>query len=203
MQCHDTSTPGIPATSIDAAALASGGKKDNRRELDFYPTPPDVTEALLRFLNLSPCDVWEPACGDGAMSRVLEAAGHSVHSSDIRKTGYGCGGVNFLATESRKFDAIITNPPFAVSEQFIRKALDSAPLVSMLLKSQYWHAQKRQALLLQHPPAWVLPLTWRPDFLNGERGGAPTTECLWTVWVQGEADTRYRTLPRPVSGLLL
>ncbi len=52
--------------------LTGGGKKEKRRELDFYPTPPDVTIALMEFLALSRKSiVWEPACGDGAMSKVM------------------------------------------------------------------------------------------------------------------------------------
>jgi hypothetical protein len=179
-------------------ALANGGSSAKRRDLDFYPTPPDVTRALLLFLALQPCTIWEPACGDGAMSSVLAANGHTVLSTDIRlMTGFGQGDVDFLTAAPFICDAVITNPPFAASELFIRKALDTAPLVAMLLKSQYWHAQKRFALFDQQPPAWVLPLTWRPDFLDGERGGSPTMDCIWTVWIAGETTTKYRPLPKP------
>jgi hypothetical protein len=34
-------------------------------------------------------DIWEPACGDGAMSRELAAAGHTVISTDLVDRGYG------------------------------------------------------------------------------------------------------------------
>lgn len=180
------------------ATLANGGDSTKRRALDFYPTPPDVTRALLIFLALQPCTIWEPACGDGAMYYVLRDAGHAVISTDIRNIPWPHeGGVDFLTCPPRSCDAIITNPPFATSEQFIRKAIETAPLVAMLLKSQYWHAQKRRALFTQHPPAWVLPLTWRPDFLNGERGGNPTMGCIWTVWRTGVYATQYRPLERP------
>lgn len=179
-----------------AVQLATGGDKSKRRELDFYPTPPDVTHALLSFLNL-PEDlfVWEPACGDGAMSKVLGAYFKDVRSSDIRESGYGEGGVDFLAS-SFHCDAVITNPPFNASEEFIRHALKQAPIVAMVLKSQYWHAKKRSILFQEHPPAWVLPLTWRPDFMGGERGGAPTMEVHWTVWIEDDKDTKYRLLQR-------
>lgn len=184
-----------------SVTLANGGAKEKRRELDFYPTPPDVTKALLDFLQLKPSTIWEPACGDGAMANVLASAGHNVIATDLRVTGYGEGEVDYLTAAARPCDAIITNPPFAVSEEFIRKALQEAPLVAMVLKSQYWHAKKRVELFTQHPPAWVLPLTWRPDFLfdqrqAGERS-APTMECLWTVWIRGETATRYRPLAKP------
>lgn len=180
---------------MKALNLANSSTENKRRELDYYPTPPDVTHALMRFLNLSPCKIWEPACGDGTMAEVLKHYGHDVAASDIRQTGYGVGGVNFL---DRVFscDAVITNPPFALSEQFIRQALMCAGTVAMLLKSQYWHAKKRTTLFSEFPPAYVLPLTWRPDFMAGERGGAPTMDVHWTVWLAGDTDTKYRLLEK-------
>lgn len=180
---------------MKAQFLANSSTSNRRRELDYYPTPIDVTNALMRFLSLPPCTIWEPACGDGAMSRVLELFGHTVISSDLRHTGYGEGGIDFLAAD-RECDAVITNPPFNISEEFIRHALRQAGTVAMLLKSQYWHAQKRTALFDAFPPAYVLPLTWRPDFMGGERGGAPTMEVHWTVWRSGDTNTKYRLLRR-------
>jgi hypothetical protein len=53
-------------------------------------------------------------------------------------------------------------------------------------------------LFKEFPPAYVLPLTWRPDFMGGERGGAPTMEVHWTVWIAGDTDTKYRILGRDV-----
>lgn len=189
------------AKQIERAAtgvsLANGGDSGRRRALDFYPTPPEVTHALMKFLALSPCAIWEPACGDGAMSTVLSAYGHAVYSSDIRDTGFGVGGVDFLTAPAHQYHAIITNPPFNKSEAFIRCALQQAPIVAMLLKSQYWHAKKRKALFDEYVPAAILPLTWRPDFLNGERGGAPTMECLWTVWLPNDNRAIYQPLERP------
>ena len=55
--------------------------------------------------------IWEPACGDGAMSRILEAAGHTVISTDLVDRGYGRGGHDFLADHETMADHIVTNPP--------------------------------------------------------------------------------------------
>ena len=177
--------------------LANRSAKD-RRKLDFYPTPPDVTHALMQFLNLPRSKIWECACGEGHMAKVIEEYGHKVIATDIRHTGYGIGGRDFLQENELLAPIIITNPPFQESEAFIRHAISlGADIVAMLLKSQYWHAAKRAKLFAEHPPAWVLALTWRPDFLFGEKGGAPTMEVLWTVWIKGETDTRYRILHKP------
>lgn len=180
--------------------LTGAGVK--RRELDFYPTPPDVTNALCKFLidkNIitKKSVIWEPACGDGAMSKVLSDHFENVISTDIRHTGYGTGGVDFLK-DICVCDAIITNPPFVFSQQFIRHAIAQTGVVAMILKSQYWHAANRIALFQTHTPAYVLALTWRPDFLFDQRHdgkrAAPTMECIVTIWVQGDTDTKYALL---------
>lgn len=196
--------------------LTGGGKKENRRALDFYPTPHEVTTALMEFLHKSHIldkhsIIWEPACGDGAMARIIESFHHRVISSDIaqecdingKQFPAGNSGTDFLLTNNEDYKdvhAIITNPPFNLSEAFIVKALSIAPIVAMVLKSQYWHAKKRLPVFTANPPAYVLPLTWRPDFLNGEKGGAPTMEVMWTVWVKGDNLTKYIPLTKPNYG---
>lgn len=175
--------------------------RKDRRELDFYPTPPAATIALMKFLNDrcmmfshgNKCTIWEPACGELAMSKVMESFGHTVISTDISS------GQDFLSEKSEVHvcDAIITNPPFNLSEEFIRKSLTIAPVVCMLLKSQYWHAKKRIELFELHRPAFICPLTWRVDFLNGTRGGRPTMEVHWCIWIRGSYNAEYRLLHKP------
>lgn len=186
----------------DAVQLTGKSTKNKRRALDFYPTPPEVTRALMQFLSLPEYyTVWEPACGDGAMSEVLKEYVAEVVSTDVRFSGYGEGDVDFTRSgtwmPSQSVDAVITNPPFSTSGAFIQRALSISGTVAMLLKSQYWHAAKRQPLFEDTKPSFVLPLTWRPDFMGGERGGAPTMEVAWTVWVPGETQCRYVPLKRP------
>lgn len=50
---------------------------------------------------------------------------------------------------------------------------------AMLLKAQYWHAAKRAQLFCEVPPSYVLPLTWRPDFLFKERNGKRARARSW------------------------
>lgn len=180
-----------------AAHLANGGSSQKRRDSDFYPTPSDVTMALIN-TNLISGKIWEPACGEGHMSNVFIKNGLSVISSDIRNAGYG-EVKDFLSCPCpESVFSIVTNPPFKLSVEFIERALShNVNTVAMLLKSQYWHASSRAKLFNKYPPSHVLALTWRPDFCFGSRGGSPTMECLWTVWIQGQTDTKYRILTRP------
>jgi hypothetical protein len=64
--------------------------------------------------------IWEPACGDGSISKELEAAGYAVHSTDLIDRGYGTGGVDFLLDYRTSADNIVTNPPFKFAEEFVR-----------------------------------------------------------------------------------
>ena len=66
-----------------------------RQKDDFYPTPKEAIDALIKVENL-PKDIWEPACGNGAISKPLISAGHNVISTDLNDYGYGKTGVDFL-----------------------------------------------------------------------------------------------------------
>lgn len=145
--------------------------------------------------------VWEPTCAEGQMARVIERHCPQVICSDLRGDDeiYGIPSVDFIAhpAPGLPVDWIITNPPFKVAEAFIRKSLSIAPNVAMLLKSQYWHAATRLGLFNDHPPSEIMPLTWRPAFLERERGSNPLMDVIWSVWRAGSGETRYHPLPRP------
>src|SRR5690349_8910735 len=91
------------------------GISKGRPNEDFYSTPRDATKLLLDYESF-PSPVWEPACGKGEISKVLEDYRYKVHSSDIVMRGYGIGGVDFFGVLSmpNNCKSIITNPPFSV-----------------------------------------------------------------------------------------
>lgn len=188
--------------SVIASQINGGNGIKARRAFDFYPTPPEVTVALVRFLRLgSGLCVWEPACGDGDMVRALEACGLTVYGTDIRN------GQDFLTRThpdgvDKHYNWIITNPPFAQSEEFIRHAAQIGKPFALLLKSQYWHAAKRIQLFRNIPPSCVLPLTWRPDFLFKEHDqkASPLMDMMWCVWLMPQnrdIQTSYIPLNKP------
>src|SRR6266513_1069803 len=74
---------------------------------DFFPTPRWATYALIDNEKFSG-DVWECACGDGAMSTVLEEAVPHVRSTDLYERGYGDAGHDFLKA-SKRAGNIVTN----------------------------------------------------------------------------------------------
>src|SRR3546814_8432653 len=68
------------------------GQSAGRPRDDFYPSPRSATLALLSVERFEGT-IWEPACGNGAISRVLEEQGHEVVSTDLIDRGYGTGGI--------------------------------------------------------------------------------------------------------------
>jgi len=61
----------------------------DRSKTDFYPTPKEVTVALLKFLDIPKgSKIYEPACGDGRMADVMKDMGYDVIASDLNDMGY-------------------------------------------------------------------------------------------------------------------
>jgi len=67
---------------------APNNRTPKRAAFEFYPTPPEATRALLSVETFEG-SIWEPACGDGAISKVLTEAGYQVVSTDLIDRGYG------------------------------------------------------------------------------------------------------------------
>ena len=86
-----------------------------------------MTEALLSvetFIRNKP--IWECACGDGAMAKVLERNGYKVFGTDTKPRGYGYKR-DFLWFGECFWPSIVTNPPFNLSNAFIEKATSYQP----------------------------------------------------------------------------
>jgi len=182
------------------SSIIIGGKSDQykRNKADFYATPSECTIALLNRFGWLFKDkhIWEPACGDGAISKVLEGRGYSVKSSDLYDRGYGQSGVDFLNSDDN-CDAIITNPPFNLASSFIEKASNKRVPFAMLIKATYWHAEKRRQLFIDTGPMAVIAMTWRPA-MSPERGASATMDFIWTVWAENPTeDTKYFVERKP------
>lgn len=185
--------------AIPGSVIIGGPGSRPRHEADFYSTPWECTQALIDAEGdalRSYREIWEPACGSGAMSRVLKAAGFSIISTDLRDTSYGEGGKNFLDTTQATAAAIVTNPPFSLAARFVSHALGALKVryLALILKSTYWHAAKRIPLIETHPPSRIFPMGWRPDF---DGRGAPTMDLIWCVWDTSAFGFEYRPLRKP------
>jgi hypothetical protein len=159
--------------------------------LDSFPSPPWSVRALLRYvINVDKRDTcWEPACGEGHMSRALEESFGTVLSTDIHD--YGFGAVQDFLDPDRAVptvDWIITNPPFKLAEEFIRTAWDDARKgVAMLVRSTFLEGKGRYQRLYQSlPPTYVCPFVERVPMVKGrlDRNASTATAYTWLVWLK-------------------
>ena len=151
---------------------------------DFYPTPKWATFALIENERFSG-DIWECACGDGAMSEVLAETGNSVESSDLYDRGFGETGHDFLITK-RQRQNIITNPPFNSAEGFVASALRQAQCkFALLLRLAFLEgANRANTIFHKHPPSRVWVFSERITFYlkDAKIAGSGTTAYAWFVW---------------------
>lgn len=192
--------------SLPASHIVGGNSTMERRKNDFYPTPPEVVTALLDFLRLpKEAVIWECAAGEGDMLETIRACGYGESfGTDILY------GFDFLEAPDTPdihfvFDWIITNPPFALAEEFIRKAASLGKPFAFLVKSQFWHAKRRMKLFEELPPSYILPLTWRPNFFFKDGGNSsPLMDMMWCVWLTPQirsVQTVYKPLAKPEGGM--
>jgi hypothetical protein len=163
------------------------GTSAGRAENDFYPTPPEATRALLDHEKFRG-RIWEPACGDGAICKILEANGYNdVLATDLIDRGYGEGGHDFFQSELRA-DNIITNPPFKLAERFVRLSLaKTTGKVAMLLKLAFLEGQARKTMFQSTPFARVYVFSKRITmWRNGEEKPSSSMMCFaWFIWEHG------------------
>lgn len=134
-----------------AQSIIGTNNDGGRPEDDFYPSPPGAVLALLQTESFDR-EIWEPACGDGAISKVLSDQGYTVHSTDLYNHGYGQAGLNFFAFQESLADTIITNPPFSLAEEWIKHAKRlGITKMALLLKLAFLEGQKRSRLLKNSP----------------------------------------------------
>ena len=170
-----------------------------RQKDDFYPTPREAVEALIRAEKL-PTDIWECACGDGSISEPLKTAGHNVISTDLNNWDYGTTGVDFLMELKPLAPAVVTNPPYKLANEFVIKCMNmKLPYFAMLLRLAFLEGKQRRAEIYnRQPPARVHVFSerltmWRGDEEQPE-GSSGFIAFAWFVWEQGNTDTKLRWL---------
>ena len=163
-----------------------------REKNDFYATDPKAMIKLLKFETFNK-NIWEPACGEGNLSKVLKQYGYNVYSTDLIDRGYADEHFDFLKTENKWFGDIITNPPFKYTTEFILKSLESVDTgakVAMFLKLTYLAGKKRyKEIYSKFPPQRIYVFSSRIACAKNNdpelfKGGA--IDYAWFVWEKGQ-----------------
>ena len=172
---------------------ASSHAIEDREINDYYATEPKALELLLDLENFSH-NIWEPACGEGHLSKVLIQRNYNVRSSDLIDRGYG-EVLDFLKVNEPFSGDIITNPPYKFAEEFIHKSLElinEGNKVALFMGIQFLEGKKRRLFFDNNPPKtiWVsssrLNCAKNGDFSKYKMNSA---RCYaWYIWEKGYKD---------------
>lgn len=195
--------------------MSATNRGSERQPADSYPTPAWCVRRLLEAVGEDelPRGAWlEPCAGEGAIVEVIAERADSISVVEIdpamrpglveafrearrRPPGsptpppasFQIADYLTLPPPSKKYDVIITNPPYSLALDFVRKAAAEAHHVAMLLRLNFLGSgvkSGRSDWLRQHPPdVFVLPN--RPSFVasvrcvSGEVLPAATEPCAW------------------------
>ena len=164
-------------------------------EGDFYETPVEATLALIAE-NIISNSVWECAAGNGAIADEFRKKAYTVYESDINPN-FNCMLLDFLSTDdSRTIYSIVTNPPYALADKFVIKAIKKSPQVAMLLRLNYI-AGKRRAHLFEPSAGFrcLMPFKGRLPRMHkpGYEGPKQTSmiDFAWYVWDNSWTEPPY------------
>jgi hypothetical protein len=173
--------------SLEQITRIVGSGNPDREKDDFYATPDYAIDAILSRVGFVG-EVWEPACGDGAICKRLLAAGYrNIYATDLIDRGYGDEHYDFLKSR-RVTDNIITNPPFKIGTKFTLHALRLArKKVVMFNKLTFLEGKERRDKLFSQDHLKTV-------YIFGERvgfnGGGGMLAFAWFVF-----DKEYQGKP--------
>lgn len=142
-----------------------------RKINDFYPTPARCTRDILDRVKFEG-QVWEPCCGDGAISQILLDYGYDVKSSDLFDYGYGETGIDFLKY-MEPVDNIVTNPPYKITDKFLNHGLNLVRKKLVILhRLHILEGKTRRTKIYNRKHLEEIHVyTKRIDFATGGEGG--------------------------------
>ncbi|WP_350668723.1 DNA methyltransferase [Pseudoalteromonas sp. 69-MNA-CIBAN-0232] len=167
----------------------------NKIARDDYPTPIVTVEALLSKLTLRPNDTFlEPCRGTNNIFDRVDLPEHQKFWAEINE------GVDYLTTNFQQQDVIITNPPFSLTIEFIKKSLSElAPdgTLAYLQRVNFLGSKCRidfwNEVGFPNKTPVIIP---RPRFVNG---GSDSCEYMWMIWDKGD---RFVDIPNGISHII-
>ena len=183
---------------INGARAIMGSRQEPDDSLDYFPTPPWATRALIEkvlwpYLGGEPLrSFWEPACGEGHMSEVLREYCPCVLASDIHDYGLEFQAVHDFLGDDIKLcrphvDWIVSNPPFGdKTEAFVLRAIEWAQVgVAMFVRLQWLESVGRyEAIFRDHPPTIIAFFAERVNLCKGRcepEGSTATASRRWPI----------------------
>jgi len=157
-------------------------------EDDFFETPYRITHKLFEHEEFDfNFEVLEPACGYGAITRILQY----YFDGDINYYDKYKGSINKdFFDETKKYKYVITNPPYKIADEFVLKAKEIYnKKFAFFLRTNYLSGQKRYNKKVYDSLKNVYIFNRMPDLSQPlkESGLYKTAGIVyaWLVWEKG------------------
>jgi len=149
---------------------------------DLFQTPNYATELLIPFIPKRITHIWECACGEKKISKVLYSHKYSCFNADLHS------GINFLTSafpwpSGKDRTAIVTNPPYSLKKKFYERCRYHEVPFALLIPADYcgWIID---AIRLDEVEK-IIP-TRRIDFITptGKSGKTSGSQfhSMWLTW---------------------
>lgn len=141
---------------------------------DDFQTPEKAIRPLLPYLNKEWL-IWECASGKNNLVNALNKKGFKTIGTDII-TGH-----DFLSYQPKEFDCVITNPPFSLKQQFLKRCYNLKKPFALLLPLTTFETRKRQDLFKKHG-VQIIFFDKRINFETPSGGGGSWFATAWFTW---------------------
>lgn len=144
-------------------------------------TPPEATRALLSQVRFKG-EIWECACGNGRMVKVLEEYGYDVLATDKY---VGKNRIDFLDA-GPMVDNIVTNPPFDLAEDLIHACMPRVKRkMALFLRLAFLESDHRyDRIFTKYPLEKVIVFSSRVGLLKPLPGKkqVKAVAYAWFIW---------------------
>lgn len=145
---------------------------------DHFQTPANALNPLLPFL-FDHWTIWEPSSGKGKLADALRLNGYTVIAGDREK--------GFLNHRPKRFDAIVTNPPYSAKAAFLARCYDLGKPFALLLPITVFDSHERRRLFHEHGVQVIFPSSRihyeTPNHEARLKEGKKSSAWFYSVWV--------------------
>jgi hypothetical protein len=175
---------------------------------DLYTTDPNDIARFIQAIQRDGVElsapIWEPAAGQGDISKTLMRYSYEVRSTDIfayRDKDIDIEALDFFACTDAmgggmKCKTIFTNPPFNAQETFLEHALSLGVDVVFFVRLSFLSSIRRFKIYEKYNPAYVYVYSARAHcYKNGnmEKGQNMIDYCviMWKPPYKGDTALRW------------
>lgn len=153
------------------------GDKDKSMPMDRCQTQPTAVEPLHYLLDSNKPIIWESAEGEGNIVKFFRTNGYEVFGSDI------LDGTNFFTeVPNRNYDCIITNPPYSIKYDWIKRCYELGKPFALLVPVDTLAAGKAQIHWEKYGIPQIIFFRGRNNFSMPNKGLEGKGAQFSTIW---------------------